>query len=621
MISSLFGILLICAGHFITRLPNFGNGTRIAQALLGAGIATLYLSVFAATHKYNLISFGVGLGALSAITIFCIISSLYKGAPIAVMGLVSGLVTPILFKGEASAVLIFSYIYCILLGTFIVAKKNDWWRLAAVATFGGLVWVVAWSLLYPISNTYLWLNLFVLATIGTFVTLFQAATPTRLIIALIALSLLAMMYTTTGINYGIVEWGMFSILAVGVLALTFVQADTYLPLTYMTMILLAFMIYSWNTGIAMYRLSVITWFGMLFAICGYILSSYNMLSRQKWILFTAAANLLFFYLAYLKVYIYYPESTHNYLTKVAWSSASFAFAIFWSFIARNAFNKLVENKLMDKQILNISAVTATVFFTVGLLLAINSELYTIVFAAVLTIVSLLSTKIEKATLGQITLALLIAFSAAFVFQYKLNSYIFNARPVLYYAVPALLLGLSCRFFNKNVEEHYVSIVEVMTMLLLIKLGTTLIENTIVMYAKDITISKKYLLCGLNINFYLLLGATFTILIGKRYARKTFEIVGLALIAFAGIMILKSLVILLDITLSGASIGETPIFNALLLAYALPAFWLVLLNKQICQDSPRSSYNYVDFRCILSQQTVTAIVIGSFHYYNIQGILI
>ncbi|MEJ0009700.1 MAG: DUF2339 domain-containing protein [Alphaproteobacteria bacterium] len=50
-----FGLALLYAGHWVRCHPSLANSTRIAQALSGAGIADLYICLFAATSLYHLL--------------------------------------------------------------------------------------------------------------------------------------------------------------------------------------------------------------------------------------------------------------------------------------------------------------------------------------------------------------------------------------------------------------------------------------------------------------------------------------------------------------------------------------------------------------------------------------
>jgi uncharacterized membrane protein len=96
VLSLLFGLLLLYAGHWVRVRPDFANGTRIAQALSGAGIAVLYGSVYAASRLYGFVSSGVGFAGFAFITAAGIVLSLKQGMPVALLGLVGGLLAPAL---------------------------------------------------------------------------------------------------------------------------------------------------------------------------------------------------------------------------------------------------------------------------------------------------------------------------------------------------------------------------------------------------------------------------------------------------------------------------------------------------------------------------------------------
>ncbi len=55
MLGLMFGGGLLYTANWVRNKPQFANGTRIAQALSGAGIVDLYVCIFAAANLYDLI--------------------------------------------------------------------------------------------------------------------------------------------------------------------------------------------------------------------------------------------------------------------------------------------------------------------------------------------------------------------------------------------------------------------------------------------------------------------------------------------------------------------------------------------------------------------------------------
>ena len=51
ILGGLFGLGLLGAGHWLRAKPDLANGRRIAQSLSGAGLAVLYLALYAAKES------------------------------------------------------------------------------------------------------------------------------------------------------------------------------------------------------------------------------------------------------------------------------------------------------------------------------------------------------------------------------------------------------------------------------------------------------------------------------------------------------------------------------------------------------------------------------------------
>ena len=132
ILGALFGVTLLYAADWARRKSNFANGIRIAQSLSGAGIAILYASIFAATSLYQLLPNLLGFLGMAFITATAVVLSLRHGPPIALLGLVGGLLTPALIKSEdPSAALLFIYLYLVFGGLMLVIKRQNWWTLSS----------------------------------------------------------------------------------------------------------------------------------------------------------------------------------------------------------------------------------------------------------------------------------------------------------------------------------------------------------------------------------------------------------------------------------------------------------------------------------------------------------
>ncbi len=144
-LGALFGCGLLCAGHWLVRHPQIANALRMAQGLVGAGLVTLYVCLYAAVNLYHLLGAVPGFVGMAAVTVIAVIMSLRYGQPIAVFGLIGGLVTPgLISSDDPNALVLFSYLFLLSAGLIFLFTRKGWWALAMLAVMGMLAWVGLW---------------------------------------------------------------------------------------------------------------------------------------------------------------------------------------------------------------------------------------------------------------------------------------------------------------------------------------------------------------------------------------------------------------------------------------------------------------------------------------------
>ncbi|PXA04945.1 hypothetical protein DDZ13_02985 [Coraliomargarita sinensis] len=144
-----FGALLCVAGFVIgVKSTQIANG-RIGQALSGAGIACLYFAAYASVHLYSFLIAGQGFVAMLSVTVLAVVLSLKNGAPVALMGLVGGFLTPWLMStGSNDTVMLFSYLFLLFCGAQFLCMRRGWWALL----LGSLVGTYLWSTVVIVGN-------------------------------------------------------------------------------------------------------------------------------------------------------------------------------------------------------------------------------------------------------------------------------------------------------------------------------------------------------------------------------------------------------------------------------------------------------------------------------------
>lgn len=140
------GIGLFVAGF---RLRHRGEDKRgYALTLQGAGVAVLYLTVFAAFRLYQFLPAGAAFAALALVCVFSAVIALAQNAlPMAFIGFAGGFAAPVLVStGQGSHVALFSYYMLLSVAIAAIAWLKAWRALNLLgffATFGvATVWGV-----------------------------------------------------------------------------------------------------------------------------------------------------------------------------------------------------------------------------------------------------------------------------------------------------------------------------------------------------------------------------------------------------------------------------------------------------------------------------------------------
>jgi len=158
LLGALFGLACLAGGYRTNK-----RGFQIfAQGLVGAGIAILYLSVYAAFNFYQLVPQWVAFVLMAIVTVIAFLSGLYYGSLAeGILGWAGGFLTPILLStGQANEVGLFTYLVLLDAGLVaMVMKKDQWAILEPLAFVGTWLMYVMWRSEYYTDGD-LWLTIF-----------------------------------------------------------------------------------------------------------------------------------------------------------------------------------------------------------------------------------------------------------------------------------------------------------------------------------------------------------------------------------------------------------------------------------------------------------------------------
>jgi len=142
VLAASFGLILIAASEAARRLPATGPDPRVAQALAGAGIASLYGTLYMAAALYHLITPLAAFLLVLLVTGAALGLALRHGPPTAVMALIGGFAAPLVAGFDATGIgPLLVYLGLFTAALFGLAIHRGWAWLALAASVAGFGWI------------------------------------------------------------------------------------------------------------------------------------------------------------------------------------------------------------------------------------------------------------------------------------------------------------------------------------------------------------------------------------------------------------------------------------------------------------------------------------------------
>lgn len=227
LIAAAFGLALLALGEFGPRVPQLGgfvgSDPRISQSLAGAGIATLYGTLYMASELYGLIGIGVAFVLVVVVTVLALALSLRHGPPTAIMGLAVGYLAPyVAGLPESSLTSTLLYLGVFTLGLTGLAIWRGWAWLALAASVASMIWTG--SLLAIAESGSLWsigflvaaiaiAAILAMARIGKEVPVIGGAKSDALVLVPLAFGMLQLVALAAMIDYAPLSWLLLGVLA------------------------------------------------------------------------------------------------------------------------------------------------------------------------------------------------------------------------------------------------------------------------------------------------------------------------------------------------------------------------------------------------------------------------
>ena len=232
LLAALFALALIAASEAARRLPATRDDRRVAQSLAGAGVASLYATLFLAASLYHLISAPTAFVAVVAVTALALALSLRHGPPTAAMALAGGFMAPLVAGFDAAGIgPLLVYLALLVAALFGLALRRGWGWLALAASIAGFAWINFLILAIAGSPAEL-------SAVGGFTMLLavgaSAALPATglrspwLRIAPLLAGLIQLMALAPALDFGAMAWSFYLVLAAAALFLAW-RDSVYLP--------------------------------------------------------------------------------------------------------------------------------------------------------------------------------------------------------------------------------------------------------------------------------------------------------------------------------------------------------------------------------------------------------
>jgi uncharacterized membrane protein len=594
----IFGIGLLYAASWVRSKPEFANGARIAQALSGAGIADLYVCIFAATSLYGLVPPFICFAGMAAVTATAVVLSLKHGMPIALLGLVGGFLTPAMVGSQdPQAPILFIYLYFVLTGLLVVIRKQCWWLMAIPTVLGAFLWVCLWLFgnhFTPGDTIYL--GLFLMAVSATVVATSKqqydedSADITDLFKVTSALNYLTLggAMLLTGIiaahaGFGLMEWGLFGLLSLGGVGLAFFNQKLYGLVPWVSMAVNAVMLVAWNTPDTNAFALTISIFGAFYICSGYILQS-----RSKkpliWAGLTAAASIVYYLLGYYE--LRYTDLLSG--IPLFWGMLALAFADLGTYALQNIMREVPDDHPQKQYLMAIYAATGTAFLSIALTIELPHEFLSVAFAAQLFAITWINIKVDVKALRYIAGILACVFGFLLIPQIlllvQLTAYsLVEAQLALQAGIPIVnwptfQLGLPSLFFvigsyllRTQKDDQLVRSLEISAIALIGVMGYYLTRHAFHVDENVLFVKAGFVERGVITNILFAYGLS-CLWIGRNFSRQAVTLSGLVLCGVAVFRIGYFDFVSYNPLWRVQTVGEFPIFNALLLTYGLPILW-------------------------------------------------
>ncbi len=615
LLGGLLGLGLLAGGDVVRKRPNFANGRRIAQSLSGAGVAVLYLAIYAATSLYELISPALGFVGLSGVTATAIVLSLRYGKPIALLGLIFGFITPALVpSNEPSAAILFTYLIVLFGGAMLLIRQQNWWDLALPTLGASLGWALIW-IVASFGDDMLVLG-FYLSVLAGLVAYFnqghvrdrQTGEAPRLDLRT-AFGYLGVSGATVIFALGLAlarfdlsEWGLFALLALGGILVAYRDDQQYRFVPWISLLATTGLLFIRTPDDLVTYSALLTGFAALFAGSGYRLF-WRADKALTWAGLSTTAVLGFYLLAYYKLHLAPVSEQIAVHSSFVWGGIALALSAI-AIASVRAIQVQFSAEAQKEHLVAIFAVAATALVSLTLVVVLDEKNLPLAFAAEVLAVAWIYVRTEIKVLRPVTgivalifggllipqILLLVQLTAFSLIEVQLplqQTVPIVEEPLIRLGLPALFFVGAAIFLRRKADDPLVRALEVAAIALGTIMGYYFTRQLMNIDANVLYVKAGFLERGIITNVLFLYGL-FCFWVGRRYLRRAVFWSGAVLCGAALFRIGYFDLFLYNPIWSHQEIAGWPVLNALILPFGLPILWSLRAARELAwldEDEP------------------------------------
>jgi len=614
----LFGVALAFGGEWLRERPlqraiAAVRPNYVPPALTAAGVFTCFASIYAAYALYGLLSPLVAFIGLAAVALAAVGMSLLQGWFVALLGLLGAFITPALVQTTApSAWALFLYLLAVLVASLALVRYRGWWWLGYAALAGAGIWPLLWMGFIWKSADALPVGIYLLLMAGAFLHLHygmaKAEAPDSWRAEIRAAPVPARMgwigaLTVAVLLYLMVHrahYGAASLVFVGLLGVLYLVAGRRTPvfdaLSVAAAALMLVLMATWPLPPDVTRAAPMYTFGdvvrgagpgspgippeltaftvSLFAFAGLFgIGGFALLWGARrpamWAGVSAAAPVLLLAIAYWRIV--------DFRLDLGWALVALALAATsLGAAARVARHRYAAGLVAP---LGFYAAAVVAFLSLGVTMTLQQAWLTVALSLQLPALGWIYRRVPVRPIQATAVIVALVVLVRLVFNHNVLDYPLGGHSPLFswvvygYGIPAVMFFWAARLFRGSDADQLVMLLEAGAL----AFAVLLVSMEIRLFVAGSLVSLHYGLLEQSLQSIVWLGVGYGLAV--RYSEATHRVWYYGARILIGLAI--SQIVLLQLwhsnpILTGEFVGRYPLVNLLLLAYAIPAVFALLL---------------------------------------------